>query len=152
MALKAKEDAAYLGLPDGTRSFALREVPADYLLVELFNEYCLLCQKETPVYNELFKRIKDDSRLRQRMKIIGLGVGSANRQVAKFRRRQGVLFPLFADQRREVFDCLGKPELPVLYLLQRQAGGGYKLLFVHSGHVQNPAGFINTLVQLATPR
>jgi len=148
--LRAKQDAAYLGMPAAAGSLALRQVPADYLLVELFNEYCQLCQKETPVYNQLFKRIQDDLRLARRMKIIGLGVGSSNRQVAKFRRQRGVLFPLFADHRREVFDCLGQPELPVLYLLKRHGHAGFRLVFQHTGHLSDLARFIDTLVKLVT--
>ena len=29
---------------------------------------------------------------------------------------------VYADEKREIFECLGKPVLPVSYLVQRKAG------------------------------
>lgn len=144
----AKDDGAYLGLKPGARAFALREVPAPYLLVELFNELCLLCQKEAPIYSALFRRIEDDPRLAGRLKIMGMGVGSSKREVARFRKKHGVPFPLFADQKREVFSCLGQPELPVLYLLKRQPSGSFRLLYMHPGHIENPSGLLKKLAAI----
>lgn len=152
VSLKAKQDAAYLGLPAGAKSFALREVPAPYLLVELYNEFCLLCQKETPLYNSLYQRIEADGRLKGRLRIIGMGVGSSNLQAARFRREHNLGFPIFADQNKEVFHCLGQPELPILYLLQRLPGGGFKVRFMQSGHIESPKAFLERMAEIIKHR
>jgi hypothetical protein len=65
---------------------------------------------------------KADAFLREKVKMRGIGAGSKKRSAAKFRKQKNIAFPLFADEKREIFECLGKPVLPVSYLVQRQAG------------------------------
>ena len=66
--------------------------------------------------------------------MMGIGAGSKKRSAAKFRRQKNIAFPLFADERREIFDCLGKPVLPMSYLVARQAGKR-KICLIQSGHI-----------------
>jgi peroxiredoxin len=69
--------------------------------------------------------------------MMGIGVGSKKRQVAKFRKQQAIDFPLFADEKSGIFACLGKPDLPTSYLVQRNPTGGRKIILVQSGHIRN---------------
>lgn len=133
--LRGKADRRYLGLEPGAKSFALSQVSSDYLLVELYNELCYGCLKEVASYNLLFQRINQEPFFKGRLKIIGLGVGSGYRSVNSFRKKHGVLFPLFADHGREVFNCMGRPELPVMYLLRHEKGNGFRIILVQAGHV-----------------
>jgi len=128
-------DRAYLGLKHQEPSFALEDVAAGFLFVELYNELCYGCLKEVASYNHLYKDIEADPALRGRLKMLGLGVGSLNREVKRFRREKQVLFPLFADRGREVFHCLGEPELPVAYLIQRTGKGRWKIISILAGHI-----------------
>ena len=128
-------DRAYLGIAHRQPAFALEDVDADYLFVELYNELCLGCLREVSSYNQVFRDIQSDPFLQGRLKMLGLGVGSLNREVMRFRRQKKVLFPLFADRRREVFTCLGAPELPAAYLIKRTARGRWKILFILPGHI-----------------
>jgi len=131
--LEGEEDRRYLGLPEGTKAFSPAEAASEYLLVELYQELCLGCLEAVPEYNRLVGEIAADDYLRDRLRLIGLGVGSPYREVRRFRREHAVAFPLFADQRRELFHCLGEPELPVAYLLKRQAGGRMRIMAILSG-------------------
>ncbi|MCB2193076.1 MAG: hypothetical protein KQI62_16010 [Deltaproteobacteria bacterium] len=133
--LDKASDRAYLGLTHTQPSFALEDVDADFLFVELYNELCYGCLKEVASYNALFRDIENDPALNGRLKMLGLGVGSLNREVKRFRRQKKVLFPLFADRGRDVFHCLGEPELPVAYLIQRTGKGRWKILSMLSGHI-----------------
>ncbi|MCG8377696.1 MAG: redoxin domain-containing protein, partial [Chlorobiales bacterium] len=105
MLLGRRADKDYLGLKEEAKSFALRDLTVPFLLVEVYNELCFTCQEEMPTFNDLFRAIKADGELKHRLKMIGLRVGSTPRAVVKFRREKGVLFPLFADHHREIFDC-----------------------------------------------
>lgn len=133
--LDKASDRAYLGLTHAEPSFALGDVAADILFVELYNELCYGCLREVASYNALFRDIENDPSLKGRLKMLGLGVGSLNREVKRFRRQKKVLFPLFADKGREVFHCLGEPELPVAYLIQRTGKGRWKILSMLAGHI-----------------
>ena len=142
MLLGRRADKDYLGLKEEAKSFALRDLTVPFLLVEVYNELCFTCQEEMPTFNDLFRAIKADGELKHRLKMIGLRVGSTPRAVVKFRREKGVLFPLFADHHREIFDCLGRPGLPVVYLLKREADNGFRIVMSHSGHVTSAAGLL----------
>jgi rhodanese-related sulfurtransferase/peroxiredoxin len=146
--LQGDSDRAYLGLAPQARAFALREVRADYLLVEFYSELCMGCLQEVASYNLLFGLIGQDPALGGRLKMLGLGVGSLNREVAKFRRRKKVRFPLFADEGQDVFHCLGKPELPIAYLLARDGDKGYRILMKHSGRVASPHDLLLRIKQV----
>lgn len=146
--LQGKSDRAYLGLEPEARAFALREVKADYLLVEFYSELCMGCLKEVASYNLLFGLIEQDSGLGGRLKMMGLGVGSLKREVAKFRRQKQVRFPLFADERQDVFYCLGRPELPITYLLAKDGDKGYRILMKHSGRVASPYDLLLRIKQV----
>jgi peroxiredoxin len=69
--------------------------------------------------------------------MMGIGVGSKKRHVAKFRKRHGIGFPLFADEKSGIFGCLGKPTLPTSYLVQKHPNGGRKIILVQSGHIES---------------
>ncbi|MCB2228155.1 MAG: redoxin domain-containing protein [Desulfarculaceae bacterium] len=133
--LDKASDRAYLGIKHQEPAFSLEDVDADYLFVELYDELCFGCLKEVASYNHLFIEFNQDPLLSKRMKMLGLGVGSLNREVMRFRRQKKVLFPLFADRRREVFNCLGKPGLPVAYLIKHTGPGRWKILAIMSGHI-----------------
>ncbi|BEQ16080.1 rhodanese-like domain-containing protein [Desulfoferula mesophila] len=143
--LDSEGDRAYLGLKHKEPSFALEDVSADYLFVELYNELCYGCLKEVASYNQLFIDIGQDPALKGRLKMLGLGVGSLNREVKRFRRQKKVLFPLFADKGREVFHCLGEPELPVAYLIRRTAQGRWKILSMMSGHIGDTQAVLRSI-------
>lgn len=133
--LDGDEDRAYLGLPEGAKAFSPGEMSLDYLLVELYQELCLGCLEAVPEYNLLVREIAADAYLRDRLRLIGLGVGSQYREVRRFRREHQVAFPLFADTKRDLFHCLGEPTLPVSYLLKRQPGGRMRIKAIFSGPV-----------------
>ena len=143
--LRGERDRKYLGLPQGAKAFSLGEVKADCILVEFYNELCYGCLEEVSSYNHLFRLIEGDPQLGGRLKMLGLGVGSTMRAVAKFRRDKQVLFPLFADQKRDVFQCLGTPELPVVYLLKRVDGQNWRILFTYSGQVGSPVELLDMI-------
>jgi rhodanese-related sulfurtransferase len=152
--LEGKSDRDYLGLPPGTKAFDLSEAKADFLFVEFYHQLCYGCLREVASYNKLFSKINSDQFLKQRLKMLGLGVGSLLREVRKFRRKEGVRFPLFADHNKEIFRCLGEPELPVAYVLGRNSGGRLKILRILPGHIGNTEkvlGEIKAAVAIAAP-
>lgn len=149
--LNNKSDRAYLGLPADAKAFALSEVKADYLFVELYSELCYGCLQEVASYNHLFQEIEADSFLKGRLKMLGLGVDSSYRAVVKFRRQHQVRFPLFADRGREVFSCLGQPELPTAYLLERQPNGRWKIELILSGHIGDTRAVLSRLKTAMAP-
>jgi len=139
------KDREYLQIQHTKRNISLEDIPSEYIFIELYNEMCSACIDEVENYKGLFKKIRSDDRLRDRVKMMGIGVGSKKRSVAKFRKTKEISFPLVADEKWELFDCLGKPTLPVAYLVQ-QADGGRKIRLIKSGHISS----VNDLKQKIT--
>jgi len=134
MLLDHKKDRDYLQVSHAERAFTLEDVPSDYIFIEIYNELCSACVNEVKTYQALYRMLLEDAFLRGKVKMMGIGSGSKKRNAAKFRRQKNIAFPLFADEKREIFDCLGKPVMPVSYLVERQAGKR-KIRLIQSGHI-----------------
>ena len=134
MLLDHQKDREYLQISHVERNFTLEDVQSDYLFIEIYNELCSACVNEVKTYKALYRMMLADTLLRGKVKMMGIGAGSKKRSAAKFRKQKNIAFPLFADEKREIFECLGKPVLPVSYLVQRQAGKR-KIRLIQSGHI-----------------
>ena len=53
------QDRAYLGISGGDH-FTLKDLKAEVLLVEIFDVYCIPCQKQAPLFKQLFGMIQSD--------------------------------------------------------------------------------------------
>ena len=136
MLLDYQRDRDYLQIKHVQRTFTLEDVHSDYIFIEIYNELCSACVNEVKTYKALYRMLLEDPFLREKVKMMGIGAGSKKRSAAKFRKQKNISFPLFADEKREIFECLGKPVLPVSYLVQRQAGKR-KIRLIQSGHIGN---------------
>ena len=136
MLLDYQKDRDYLQITHVQRNFTLEDVHSDYIFIEIYNELCSACVNEVKTYKALYRMLLGDTFLREKVKMMGIGAGSKKRSAAKFRKQKNIAFPLFADEKREIFECLGKPVLPVSYLVQRQAGKR-KIRLIQSGHIGN---------------
>jgi peroxiredoxin len=136
MLLNYQKDRDYLQITHLQRYFTLEDVHSDYIFIEIYNELCSACVNEVKTYKALYRMLLGDAFLRGKVKMMGIGAGSKKRSAAKFRKQKNIAFPLFADEKREIFECLGKPVLPVSYLVERQAGKR-KIRLIQSGHIGN---------------
>ena len=134
MLLNYRKDRDYLQISHAEKNFTLEDIQSDYIFIEIYNELCSACVNEVKTYKALYRMLQADATLREKVKMMGIGAGSKKRSAAKFRKQKNIAFPLFADEKREIFECLGKPVLPVSYLVQRQAGKR-KILLIQSGHI-----------------
>jgi len=134
MLLNYQKDRDYLQISHVGKNFTLEDVHSDYIFIEIYNELCSACVNEVKTYKALYRMLLGDAFLREKVKMMGIGAGSKKRSAAKFRKQKNIPFPLFADEKREIFECLGKPVLPVSYLVQRQAGKR-KIRLIQSGHI-----------------
>ena len=136
MLLDYQKDRDYLQITHAQRNFTLEDVQSDYLFIEIYNELCSACVNEVKTYKALYRMLLADAFLGGKVKMMGIGAGSKKRSAAKFRKQKNISFPLFADEKREIFERLGKPVLPVSYLVQRQAGKR-TIRLIQSGHIGN---------------
>ena len=105
---KASDDRAYLGIGEG-ETFAIGDIHADLIVVEVLNIYCTSCQMQAPVYNEVVSLLEDDPVTKGRVKWMGVGVGNNEKEVATFKERKHVAFPVLTDVDFKFYDAVGGP-------------------------------------------
>ena len=75
------------------------------------------------------------------MKMIGIGTGNNNKEVAHFRKYYDVMFPLIADPDFKVHEALKKARTPLVILLDKRSRP-YKILTI-----LDPARPTETLIE-----
>ena len=105
------EGRAYLGIPEG-KSFTIKDVKADLVLVEILNVYCASCWRQVPVYNKLYSLIEADPRTKGRIKMLSVGVGNQDWEVKYFVKQFDVPFPVFADPDFVMHEAIGGSATP----------------------------------------
>lgn len=143
---QAADQAAYLGLTGDSETFALNEIPAKALLIEIFSMYCPFCQKEAPEVNAMFTRLRE-SELEGELKMLGIGTGNSEYEVGVFRDKFDVSMPLFADPDFTVYNTIGQVGTPFFILARIQPEDqGLKILMVHEGMLQDPQAFLSEIM------
>lgn len=102
------KEKAYLGIPGGAR-FRIKDLKGRIVLVEIMNVYCAACQKQAPLFNQLFALIQSNPAVRKKIKMIGIAVGNDDEEVKSFRTAFQVPYPIIPD-----------PD----YILHAAVGGG----------------------------
>ena len=114
------EARAYLGIPEG-KTFTIKDIKADLVLVEILNVYCASCWRQVPVYNKLYSVIEADPRTKGRIKMLSVGVGNQDWEVKYFVKQFDVPFPVIADPDFVMHEAIGGSPtpfsiFPLLYL------------------------------------
>jgi hypothetical protein len=141
----AKAERDYLGL-SGAGTFTPAQIQANTLVIEIFNMYCSVCQKEAPVVNELHRLIEMDNDLKGKVKIIGVGIGNTPFEVDVFRKNFQVPFPLIPDdafQMRKISEQQFRT--PTFIITNAGAGEAFKVLNVHVGRIKEPWEYLTIL-------
>lgn len=140
------DELLYLGLSGG-KSFKLPMVRADVVIIEIFSMYCPFCQKEAPSVNELYRIIDQDAALKNRIKIIGLGVGNTPFEVNTFKRTYAIPFPMLPDADFALYEVLGKTRTPCFIVVKMDKDGGTKVIYSKQGTIGDPKSFLESIVK-----
>ncbi|KMY68920.1 hypothetical protein AAU61_04945 [Desulfocarbo indianensis] len=137
--------AQYLGLQPGGASFRLSQIKKPWLLIEIFNMYCTICQREAPRTNQLYQAISQGP-LGRRLAMLGIGAGNSPFEVNAFRNRFRIAFPLFPDADLKIHEALGEPRTPY-YILIKLGGPQLRIVLANLGRFGEPADFLADIEQ-----
>jgi len=135
----------YLGLT-GEGSFAVSQIKAQVVIIEIFNMYCSNCQREAPRVNELYRLINKDQNLKGKIKMIGIGAGNTVLEAEVFRKNYQVLFPLFPDEDYSIHKAVGEVRTPFFICAKRNADGSLNVFHTNKGGFQDAAQFLKQVV------
>lgn len=128
----SEADQKYLGLAK-MGPFTLKDVKADYIMVDVFSVTCPHCIKQAPHLNKLYNLVSQNAKLKDKLKFIAAGAKNNDMQMKMWKATQKVPFPLIADMDAKVFNALKLPGTPVSVIVDKQG----KVYWVHVGAFEN---------------
>jgi peroxiredoxin len=146
--LKVPDDAGVrsaLGIKQKSGTFNLGDIEGSVVIVEIFSMYCPFCQRHAPATNALFQTIQADPATRGSVKLIGIGVGNTSYEVNFFKKKYGILFPLFDDANSSVLNSLKGVRTPYYFGI-RKNNGALQVFFAQQGAFDDPKAFLKTVL------
>lgn len=138
------KDGKYLGV-EPQKPFALSDIKASLIMVEIIGVYCPQCHKQRPHINRLFHRIQKDDALSKEVKFIGIAAGATPMEVAYLVKEAKIPYPILTDEKFDIHKQLGEPRTPFNLVTTRDG----KVLWTHLGIIEDMNAFLSTLRELA---
>ena len=147
LSIPSNEDQKkYLGL-SGDGHFELSDIDAEVVIIEIFSMYCPHCQREAHKVNKLYDLIEENKKLKEKIKLIGIGAGNSSFEVEIFRKTYRVPFPLFADADFTIHKALGEVRTPYFIGITLNRDGSHKIFFSELGGFESAEEFLQSVLK-----
>lgn len=137
----------YLGLSGGGL-FKISQIKADVVIIEVFSMYCPYCQAEAPHVNDLFSLIEKNPALKNKIKIIGIGINNSLFETDIFKKKYKVEFPLIPDGDFKLHKVIGEVRTPY-FIVVRLKGGKTEVVYSKLGALGDNHAFLEQIVKLS---
>ncbi len=135
----------YLGL-SGSGFFRVPQIKADVVIIEIFSMYCTQCQKIAPGIDELYHLIGNDVRLKDKIKMIGIGAGNSRHEVEVFKKTFRTPFPLFPDDDFTIHEALGNVRSPYFIAIKINKNGTHEVIHSELDSFKDADTFLGLLI------
>jgi thiol-disulfide isomerase/thioredoxin len=144
-------DLKYLGLSGFSLggAFDISRIKAKVVIVQIFSMYCPYCQAEAPNVNSLYKMIENNPAFKDKIKIIGIGAGNTPFEVATYKKKYAVPFPLFSDQDFKNYKVLGETRTPYFIAAKKADKGTTQVIYSRLGAIENNNLFLEQISKSA---
>lgn len=144
----SEADAAYLGLEGYPDSFRMGQIKAQVLVVEVLDMYCRFCQGAAPKVDALYE-LNLRSGLGEEVKLIGIGRTNTELEVATFRDKYKVRFPLFADKDLSICRALHASEegTPHFIVIRKYPAGRATVVHTSTGAFEDPKAYHDIILE-----
>lgn len=139
----------YLGIDKNKKTFRIPEIKAEVVLIEIFSMYCPYCQKDAPVVNELYNKISQDEKLKNKIKMIGIGAGNSPFEVDFFQKTYDIHFPLFPDGEFSIHKMLGEVRTPYFIGVKINKDGTHSIFYSNRGAIEDAPKFLDLILSKA---
>jgi peroxiredoxin len=128
----SREEQAYLGMPH-EKTFSFREIRASLILVEFISTYCVSCQRQAPIFDELYSSIEKNPKLKGKVKMIGIAAGNSVWEVEIFKKQYKVPYPILSDVKFDAHTAVGSPRTPFTIWVRKDPKGKSIVVSTHLG-------------------
>jgi thiol-disulfide isomerase/thioredoxin len=141
-------DLKYLGL-SGSGFFKINQIKARVVIIEIFSMYCPYCQAEAPNVNRLYALIEGNSALKDKIKIIGIGINNSLFETDIFKKKYKVEFPLIPDGDFKLHKIIGEVRTPYFIVVKLNGGKSPEVIYSRLGAIENNDLFLAQIVKSA---
>jgi len=142
-------DLQYLGLPAGGKAYRINQIKAKVVIIQIYSMYCPYCQAEAPNVNRLYAAIENSPSLKDKVKIIGIGAGNTQFEVATYKKKYAVPLPLVPDESFKIHKLMGEVRTPYFIAVKLNKDGKTEVIYSHLGALGNVDVFLAQLVTLS---
>ena len=144
----SEADAAYLGLEESTDAFRMDQIKAGVLVVEVFDMYCRFCQGMAPKVDEVYE-LNLRSGFAGEVKMIGIGRMNTALEVATFKEKYKVKFPLFPDNDLSITRALQAQDegTPHFMVIKMAPGARVEVVHTFTGAFEDPKAFYDVILE-----
>ncbi|MGZ3558145.1 MAG: peroxiredoxin family protein [Thermodesulfobacteriota bacterium] len=143
---KNPDERSYLGL-SGSGLFKIPQIKATVVIIEVFSMYCPYCQKDAPGINELYRLIENNSDIKDKIKLIGLGAGNSSYEVGVYKNNYSVPFPLFPDKDFEIHKACGEVRTPYFMVVKINKDGTHQIVHSQLGNYPGAEPFLELVLK-----
>jgi peroxiredoxin len=143
---KNPTERTYLGL-SGEGNFKISRIKAQAVLIKIFNLYCPICQSTASAMAELYDQIENHPNLKDKIKLIGIGVGNSLLEVEIFKQNNRIPFPIFPDEDFRIHKTLGEVRTPFFIAIRMERDGSPEIVHTHLGGLTEPGAFLDLMLE-----
>ena len=128
----SKEEQTYLGIPQ-KGFFSFREIRGSLFLIEFLSTYCINCQRQAPIFNEIYTSVERDPKLKGKVKIIGIAAGNSLAEVKHYKEEYNISYPILPDSEFDAHNAVGSPRTPFTIWVRKDIQGKGIVVSTHLG-------------------
>ena len=132
----SKEEQNYLGI-FSKRVFSFREIGGNLILVEFLSTYCVSCQRQAPIFNEVYSMIEGDPRLKGKVKMVGIAAGNNMNEVQIYEKAHNIPYPILSDANFEAHTAVGSPRTPFTIWVRKGTQGEPIVVSTRLGFIES---------------
>jgi thiol-disulfide isomerase/thioredoxin len=140
----SKDKQSYLGI-SRKNFFFFKEIKGSLIIVELTSTYCVKCKENIPILNEIYQRIQKDSKLKGKVKVMGIAIGNNRKEVEIFKNEYKILYPLVTDYDFSSHKALGEPRVPYTMFIKKDVMGKIFVINIHKGVIESADSLMNEI-------
>jgi len=143
----SKGEQVYLGIPQ-KKTFSFKEIRGNLILIEFISIYCVSCQRQAPIFNELYSSIENDPGLKGKVKMIGVAAGNNLNEVEIYKKTYQVPYPIISDSKFDAHTAVGSPRTPFSIWVRKDVQGKGIVVSTHLGVMDLKSAIEETKVVL----
>jgi len=121
-----------LGLTYSQGPVRLTDIKGEFLVLELFNRYCMSCLKQAAEIQKFYQTLREEN-LSEKVSVLGIGIGNSAEDLLAFKKVVPTDFPMAPDQSFDFYYSIGDLDSAPATLFLKKQEGRWLLADAHNG-------------------